>query len=228
MSVAAAAELRGFWQIHGPITLQSEGHAALPFTARGKLLFERNRAAIAADDRTVDLTLRCASPGTPRIMLLPYPFEILQETDHILFVFQWNHLFRQIVMSDRRDPYILPSAMGFASGRWDSDTLVITTTDFSDQTFLDSQGLPHSDKLKLVERFSLRNRGRSLEWRATIDDPEIYSHPWNASARFDRLTLTSLDEDVCVDRVAAGRPAIDIVTRLRRAPAHAQALDQAP
>jgi hypothetical protein len=228
LPTAGAADLHGFWQSPGPMTLQVVNHAAVPFTARGEALFEHNRAAIAAHDRSVDLTLRCASPGAPRIMLLPRPFEILQQSDHLLFVFQWNQLFRQIVMSDKRDPYVLPSAMGFSAGRWDGDTLVITTTDFSDTTFLDGAGLPHSDKLKLVERFSLQNRGRRLEWLATIDDPEVYSHPWNASARFDRVALTSLSEDVCVDRVAAGRPAIEVTTRPVHAPADARLRHSTP
>jgi hypothetical protein len=218
MTVAAdAVELRGIWKIRGPITLQSKGDTALPFTAMGRAQFATNRAAIAAGDRSVDLTLRCASPGAPRIMLLNYPFEILQQADHILFIFQWNHLFRQIVMGDQRDPYILPSAMGYSSGHWEGNALVITSTDFNARTFLDGRGLPHSDKLKLTERFHLREGGRILDWKSTVEDPEDYTHPWEASAQFERLARASLSEDVCVDRVAAGGRAIEIQAKRRSA-----------
>jgi hypothetical protein len=224
---AGAADLHGIWQIRGPVTLASKDNTTPPLTAAGKVLFAKNHSAILAGDRSVDLTLRCASPGAPRIMLLPYPFEILQQPDHVLFAFQWNHLFRQIVMSDRRDPYILPSAMGFSSGHWEGGALVITTNFFSTQTFLDGQGLPHGDKLILTERLHLRDHGHVLEWQATVDDPEYYTRTWQASAKFERLARASLSEDVCVDRVAAGKPAIELRAK-RQSAAHAPSRAPSP
>lgn len=219
IAVAGTPDLRGVWQVHAGSTLRPVDGGAVPLTAEGKTLYERNQRAIASGDRAVDLTARCASPGTPRIMLLPYPFEILQQPDHVVFVFGWNQVFRQLVMTGQRDEYVLPSAMGYSLGHWQNDTLIIDTTDFSDKTFLDSTGLPHSDQLKLTERLHLAAGGRELELRLTITDPKNYTRPWDAALRFTRQRRAALAEDVCLDRVAAGRPAIESPAQRRRQPA---------
>lgn len=220
MAAAATAtpDLRGVWQINTGTTLHPRAGGPVPLSPEGKALYERNQRAIAAGDRSIDLTARCASPGAPGIMLLSYPFEILQQPDHIVFLFQWNQLFRQIVMTGQRDEYVLPSAMGYSLGRWQNDSLLIETTDFTDKTFLDSTGLPHSDHLKLTERLRLLGGGKQLELRLTVDDPQMYTRPWEAVLRFARLARATLAEDVCLDRVEAGRPAIESPAQQRQQP----------
>jgi hypothetical protein len=222
MAVAATPDLRGVWQIDAGATLHTVDGGAVPLSAEGRALYDRNQRAIAGGDRSIDLTARCASPGAPRIMLLPYPFEILQQPDHIVFLFQWNQVFRQIVMTGQRDEYVLPSAMGYSLGRWQNDSLLIETTDFANKTFLDSTGLPHSDHLKLTERLRLLRVGKQLELRLTVDDPQMYTRPWEALLRFARLPRAALTEDVCLDRVAAGRPAVESPAQRRQPsrPAH--------
>jgi hypothetical protein len=218
MAVAATPDLQGVWQVDAGATLRPVGGGAVPLSAEGKTLYDRNQRAIAAGDRSIDLTARCASPGAPRIMLLPYPFEILQQPDHIVFLFQWNQVFRQLVMTGLRDEYVLPSAMGYSLGHWQNDSLLVETTDFANKTFLDSTGLPHSDHLKLTERLHLLRGGKQLEWRLTVDDPQMYTRPWEALLRFARLPRVALAEDVCLDRVEAGRPAIESPAQRRRQP----------
>jgi hypothetical protein len=218
ITVAGTPDLRGVWQVRAGSTLRPVGGGAVPLSAEGKALYERNQRAIAGGDRTIDLTMRCASPGTPRIMLMPYPFQILQQPDHIVFLFGWNQLFRQLVMTGQRDEYVLPSAMGYSLGHWQNDTLIVDTTDFTDKTFLDSTGLPHSDQLKLTERLHLARDGKELELRLTVEDPQLYTRAWDATLRFTRQRRSALDEDVCLDRVAAGRPAIESSAQRRQQP----------
>jgi hypothetical protein len=204
----AAPNIAGVWQVRGTSGALPDPAHLPPFTPAGARAYAKNREALARGDASVDLTSRCSSPGAPRIMLLPYPFEILQQPDHIAIVFEWNQVFRQIVMSGKRDPYTLPSAMGFSAGHWDGDTLVVTTTDRNGQTFLDNSGLPHGEKLKLTERFHLEDRGNVLVDRLTIEDPDTYTKPWSVALAFERKSNTQLAQDVCLDRVAAGLPAI--------------------
>jgi hypothetical protein len=213
----AEADLTGVWKIkRDNVDLASAAVAKPVFTPAGQSRYEQNRAAVTKRDVSVDLVQRCSSPGMPRILLLPYSFEILQESGYIAMVFEWNQLFRQILLKGERDRFTLPSAMGFSKGEWDGDTLVVTTTDRNDTTLLDNSGLPHGAMLKLTERLQLKSGGKVLEDRVTIDDAEFYQQPWTVVLQFDRQH-TTLQEDVCLDRVAAGRTPIETPAERRKA-----------
>lgn len=66
--------------------------------------------------------------------------------------------------------------MGYSIGRWDGDTLVIETTGFNDQTWLDGLGHPHSEEMRLTERLTRRDVGH-LDIEIVIDDPKAYTRP---------------------------------------------------
>lgn len=209
-TVHAAADLTGVWKIKRDNTDLLGAAAEKPlFTPAGQSRYQQNRAAVAKRDAGVDLVQRCASPGMPRILLLPYSFEILQESGYIAMVFEWNQLFRQILLKGERDRYTLPSAMGFSKGAWEGDTLVVTTTDRNATTLLDSSGLPHGAMLQLTERLRVKDGGKVLEDRLTIDDTEFYQRPWTVVLKFERQQNTVLQEDICLDRIAAGRAPIE-------------------
>ena len=89
--------------------------------------------------------------------------------------------------------------MGDSVARWDGDNLVIDSTNFkSDAIFLDSSGLPASDKLHLVEHIRLKNGGKQLEDEITVDDPSIFTKPWTARRTFDRHDKVEVGVDwVC-------------------------------
>lgn len=214
----AEADLTGVWRIKRDHVSLTDAALERPvFTPTGQGRYQQNRAAVARRDAGVDLVQRCASPGMPRILLLPYPFEILQESGYLAMVFEWNQLFRQILLNGERDPYTLPSAMGFSKGAWEGDTLVVTTTDRNGTTLLDSDGLPHGAMLKLTERLRLKDGGKVLEDRVTIDDAEFYRQPWTVVLEFERQTQVVLREDICLDRVAAGRAPIETPAGRRKA-----------
>jgi hypothetical protein len=73
--------------------------------------------------------------------------------------------------------------LGDARGRWEGDTLVVETTNFTDKTAI--AGVQHTDALRLTERFR-RVDESTLEYEATIDDPNVYTRPWTLA-----LTLIS-------------------------------------
>jgi hypothetical protein len=66
---------------------------------------------------------------------------------------------------------------GYASGRWNGDTLVIDTVGFNDKTRLDAMGHPHSEALHLTERYHRRDFGH-MDVEVTIDDPKMYTRPF--------------------------------------------------
>ncbi len=90
-----------------------------------------------------------------------------------------------------------PTFMGASVGRWDGDRLVVETSGFNTRTTLDRSGLPHSDALRLVERFRLIDQGRRLEDRVTITDPKTFSRPWSATVVFDRRPDLEPKEYLC-------------------------------
>jgi hypothetical protein len=102
---------------------------------------------------------------------------------------------------------IEPTSTGFSQGKWEGDVLVVETDHIANGTLLDSAGMPHSSHLKLVER--IRVLGTDvLEDRIRIQDDETFVRPWETLVTYRRQAKASRYEDVCLDRIRAGEPAV--------------------
>lgn len=101
----------------------------------------------------------------------------------------------------------MPGPMGTSLARWQNDTLVIETTQLIDSTLIDSAGMPHSDQLKVTERLRLRS-ANVLENRIRFEDPETFEEPWETVVTYRRQPHARIQEDVCLDRLRAGEPAL--------------------
>ncbi len=123
-----------------------------------------------------DPEVKCYRLGVPRSMYAPYPFQIIQSTDHVMMVFQFANALRTIYMTDHK-PAPAESWMGWSNGHWEGETLVIETTGFNDQTWFDRAGNYHSNAMKVVERISARSAD-TLNYEATIEDPNVFTRPW--------------------------------------------------
>ena len=126
-----------------------------------------------------DPEAKCYRLGVPRSMYAPYPFQIIQSTDHIMIVFQFANSLRTVYMTNPK-PAPAESWMGWSNGHWEGETLVIETTGFNDQTWLDRAGNYHSNALKVTERFTLEG-DNLIRYTATIEDPKVFSRPWTIS-----------------------------------------------
>jgi hypothetical protein len=93
-----------------------------------------------------------------------------------------------------RDPN--PALLGYSIGRWEGDTLVITSTGFSDLGWLDSAGHPQTESLRLTERLRRRDFGH-MEFEITIDDPKAFTKPFTIKAERLLAADTDLLEDYC-------------------------------
>ena len=69
--------------------------------------------------------------------------------------------------------------MGYTVGRWEGDTLVLDSIGFSDETWLGRGGFFHSDKMRVIEKFT--RTGNQILYEVTIDDPEVLVQPWAPS-----------------------------------------------
>jgi hypothetical protein len=201
----AAPNLDGTWKIDKPRAILVPAHGALPFTPEARSRYEDNKRAHDSGHYDYDaVQTLCATPGLPRLMLTPDRFRIWQRRDLVTFQFEWNRLFYQVDMTDRKtEPRLVGVNVGESRGKWQGDTLVIRTGNFTDQTLLDAL-VPHSDELALTQRFRLIN-ANTLEDRITIEDPRTFTRSWEAIIRYGRQPDTPFREDVCVDRRNAGR-----------------------
>lgn len=146
-----------------------------------------------------DPVLRCKAPGLPRI---GPPDKIVQQTNQVIFLYDdVSGSFWRIIPTDgrahREDAD--PSYLGDAVGHWEGDALVVETTNFNEDTWLTDNGAFHTDELRVVER--LTRNGDTMEWQATVYDPQVLAEPWAVRPRKTTLTRTELQEPVpCVEQ----------------------------
>jgi hypothetical protein len=181
--------------------------AGAPLTTEGARLHAQRLAERKLPDPQFDRTRWCAGAGMPRIMLMPYPFEIKAERGYLAFLFGWYRWYRLVDMSGQAPEVVLPTTMGYSTGKWTDRTLEIRTVGLDDETVLDASGLPHSDKMALTERLRLLPNGH-LEVRFTVDDPAFYTRTWTSVATYHPAPKVTIGDDICPDRIAHGEPAV--------------------
>jgi hypothetical protein len=145
------------------------------------------------NDHVDDPLAFCLPHGVPRVNTNGlFPFKIIQTPGLIAILYEQLGLFRQIFMDGRKlaaDPN--PSWLGYSTGKWDGDTLVVDTSGFNDKTWLDTtKGRPASELLHVQERFRRTSFG-NMEVRATIDDPKAFTKPWTTTIQKMHLLLNT-------------------------------------
>jgi hypothetical protein len=145
----------------------------VPFQPWAAALFKERLQSQGKDDPIA----RCQPTGVPALGRIPVPHKIVQTPRLILILYEENTVFRQVFMDGRRlPPDPEPRFMGYSTGKWDGDTLVVDTVGFKDRSWLDRMGHPGSDALHVIERFRRRDAGH-LDVEVTIDDPKTYTKP---------------------------------------------------
>jgi hypothetical protein len=141
-------------------------------------LNEAARSAKAAWDPVLDNPQRgCRPLGMPGAMMSPHPIEFLQDAeDIILRLEEWDAIRTIHTAVDASTGNHDPTPMGHSVGRWEDDTLFVTTTHI-DYPYLDEHGTPQSDAVEVFERFTLSADERSLNWAATVSDPGTLTEP---------------------------------------------------
>jgi len=122
---------------------------------------------------------RCLPLGIPLAGLLSEPIKIVQSPRLIAILFEADDKHRQIYTDGRSLPKQIeqPAWLGYSVGKWDRDTLVVETAGFNDKTWLDIIGHPHSEALRVVERYRRRDFGH-MDAEMTFDDPQMYTKPF--------------------------------------------------
>jgi hypothetical protein len=130
---------------------------------------------------TDDPRLKGWTLGVPRGIYFPEPFQIFQRARDLKIVFQFGHSVRTIHTNNTEHPDDPNDwLLGDSRGKWDDDTLAVDVRHFTDKTWLDRAGNFHSPDLHIVERWKFLD-ANTIEYKATLDDPKVYSRPWSIS-----------------------------------------------
>jgi hypothetical protein len=191
-------DFSGIWQTTSAADYDLEPHSArrdappsagvieeqvLPYLPAALERKKKNFAAReTADPRTKGYTL-----GVPRGIYYPEPFQIFQRPRDITIVHQFGHSVRTIHTNgtvhpggERKEWWL-----GDSRGKWEGDTLVVDVNDFNDETWFDRAGNYHSTELHVVERWRFVDPN-TIEYRATVEDPKVFSKPWTVSVLLHR------------------------------------------
>jgi hypothetical protein len=119
----------------------------------------------------------CKPPSIIYGMPGPFPFEIYQSDKLIVIRLEYYDQVRVIFMDGRPHPGpdYPHTTVGHSTGRWEGDTLVVDTTHLAESTMM-GNGLRHSDKVHLVERFRLTPDGKNLHWTQDVEDPQVLNN----------------------------------------------------
>ncbi len=191
-------DFSGLWQIKGRYVaniasdLKPEDVPLQPWAAK---LFEQRRATESKDDPTGN----CVPGGVPRNDAVPYPFKILNTDGIVVILYEAVHSYRQIFTDGRelpKDPN--PNWLGYSIGRWDHADLVVESSGFVENSWLDNDGHPGTESLHVTERFQRPDLGH-MNIRVVIDDPKAYTKPWTVNLPFELLPDTELLEYICTE-----------------------------
>jgi hypothetical protein len=198
-------DLTGVWmERQNAITFSSEEPPLMPW-AEEKYKSAKPGYGPRATPDSEDPILNCLPPGVPRIMLIPFPMQVIQTPSEVILLFEYDHYIRHIYMDRREHPKELDLTwMGDSIGWWEGNTLVVDTTGLNDKTWLDQVGHPHSDALHVVDHIQRIDRD-TLQDDLTIDDPKAYKKTWTGRQVFKLRPTWHLLEYVCADAHAAAR-----------------------
>jgi hypothetical protein len=197
-------DISGVWQYQG--NGGSEGLAPEqdmpPMTPWARARFDQERPGYgrrAVPDGN-DPILQCDPAGFPRVMFFPLPFEFVQTDARVLQFFEREHEWRSIWTDGRslpKDPD--PTWYGYAIGHWEGDfTFVVESAGFNDKTWLGATGYPHSDDMRVIERYERVNRD-TMRYNITVEDPKAYTKPIVAPVRTMKLKRDAeIEELPCV------------------------------
>ena len=197
---APRRDLSGTWDGYSEGGTQPKGAKAfpddarhlpdVPYTPSGKAARRANKAGEGEEQVPIGLVNdpvhSCNPVGFPRSDLFSLKtMAIVQTPNYVLWLNQFYNVFRTIWTDGRelpKDP--VPRYYGYSVGHWEDDyTFVVDTVGLNEKTWLDNVGRPHSDQLRVQERFHRPSR-EILELTVTINDPKFYTKPWVAADKF--------------------------------------------
>ena len=144
---------------------------------------------------------RCYPGGVPGQLLYPAePFYFIQTPKQVWMIWQRDHLVRRIYLTDKHSETVKPSWFGESIGRYESGgTLVVDTIRLSAKnSYIDNFRTPHTEKLHVVERFTVEPDGKNLTALVTVEDPDTFNAPLTMQQRWFKVNAP-MRETVCAE-----------------------------
>jgi len=218
-------DLSGVWETNqgrrgrGPAPVAAEGTGELPPSGsifgnigdqvQGGAPYQPWAAELVkkrmADNSKDNPDAHCLPMGVMQMTSHPFPKKIIQTPTQVVLIYEGSGTtVREVFLDGRALPKaddVEPWWNGYSVGRWEGDTLVVETTGFMDDGWLDVRGSPLTSGARMTERFRRPTYG-SLAIEVTIDDPKAYTKPFTATVNNHLLPETQLIEFVCIDKSA--------------------------
>lgn len=171
----------------------------LPFTPWGAQV----RAQRKGNDNKDNPDALCLPLGLTQLHMHPQPRQVVQTPREIVILYEANGNVRRILTDGRPLPNNDPEPWwyGYSVGHWDGDTLVVETTGFRDDVWLDVEGSPLTSSGKMTERWR-RVKFGLMQIDITIEDPKAYTKPFTVRVNHQLMPDTELMEFVCQERDA--------------------------
>jgi hypothetical protein len=182
----------------GLLTKVSDADRVAPLQPWAKALYLYRQRTLLKDDPSA----RCLPPGGPRQFQTANGFQFVEQRDlgRILVLFGGGNRNWRIIYTDGRPlgqaAEAVPSYFGSSVGRWEKDTLVVESVGYNERFWMTNGGLPHTEALRLVERFS-RPDLNTLRYDVTVDDPRTYTRPWRSAWTVQWVPDRDIEEFFC-------------------------------
>jgi len=186
-------DFSGVWDGHGGVYINKEIHGGqLPYAPAGLAAYQFNLT------RAPDPQSLCIIIGQPRADLDDRPFEVVQNSTRVAFLYERDAAFRVVrIDGSPHPPDPEPTFFGDATGHWEGDTLVVDVTALKGQkVWADNVGHPHSDEAHIIERWSRTDKNH-LVLDLTLDDPKYYTQSLHMTRAFHLQSWPGVGEEAC-------------------------------
>jgi hypothetical protein len=164
---------------------------------------------------TNDLALKFADPdGYPRAEDHPMRFKIVQTLDFIYFLYEYDQAWRPIALNAKHSDDPDPNWYGESVGKFEGDALVVDAIGFNDRAWLDPIGHPRSEQMHLTERWRRVDHDNLVD-DLTIDDPLVYTKPWNSKMTFKLDQNGELHENIytATDELRFKKQMVEVINK---------------
>ncbi|MBO0750698.1 MAG: hypothetical protein J2P53_01195 [Bradyrhizobiaceae bacterium] len=144
---------------------------------------------------------RCYPGGVPGQLLFPFePLYFIQTPGEVWMMWQRDHMVRRIFLTDHHAAEVMPSWFGDSIGHYENgNTLVVDTIGLSTRnSYIDNFRTPHSDKLHVIERFTIEPDGNNLTAVVIVEDPDTFNEPLTMMQRWVKVNAP-MRETVCAE-----------------------------
>jgi Family of unknown function (DUF6152) len=176
----------------------SDADRVAPMQPWAKAVYLHRQRTLLKDDPIT----RCMPPGGPRQFQMPNGVQFIEQRElgRLLVLMGGGNRNWRVIYTDGRPQgqaaEVVLTYYGNSVGRWDKDTLVVDSIGYNERFWFTNGGLPHTEALHLVERFS-RTDLNTLRYEVTVDDPRTYTRPWTGGWTLQWVPGEDIEEYFC-------------------------------